>query len=87
MLDAGFVYSDSPEPTIDDNVVRSASADMHLSGKATPLEPLTKYYVRAFVTNEKGTVYSTQTEFTTKEKSDGSDFDMGGFDGEDNDWN
>ena len=87
MLDAGFVYSDSPEPTLDDNVVRSASADMHLSGKATPLEPLTKYYVRAFVTNEKGTVYSTQTEFTTKEKSDGSDFDMGGFEGEDNDWN
>lgn len=87
LIDAGFVYSASPEPDLDDNVVRSTSADMHLSGKATPLEPLTKYYVRAYVTNEKGTTYGAQTEFTTKEKSDGSDFDMGGFEGEDNDWN
>lgn len=87
MIDAGFVYSSSPEPTLEDNVIRNVSSDMHLSGKATPLAPLTKYYVRAYVTNEKGTSYSVQTEFTTKEKSDGSDFDMGGFEGEDNDWN
>lgn len=87
MLDAGFVYSTSPEPDLDDNIVRYTDGGTHLTGKATPLEPLTTYYVKAFVKNEKGIVYSAQKSFTTLEKAEGSDFDMGGFDDDENDWN
>ena len=87
MLESGFVYSTSPEPDLSDSVIKCIESGTHLSGKATPLEPLTEYYVRAYVKNEKGTSYGAQTKFVTKEKSEGSDFDLGGFDGEDNDWN
>ena len=87
MLAAGFVYSTSSEPDLNDNVVRCDASGLQLAGKAVSLEPLTEYYVKAFVTNEKGTVYSGQVKFITKDKSDGSDFDLGDFDDEDSDWN
>lgn len=87
LKDSGFVYSTSSDPDIDDNIVSCGNSGTHLSGRAIPLDPSTKYYVRAYAVNEKGIAYGAQTSFTTLDKSDGSDFDMGGFEGDENDWN
>lgn len=87
LIDAGFVYSKSPLPDLGDEKISCGNAGTYISAKATPLEALTTYYVRAYATNEKGTAYSEPQSFTTKDDSEGNDFDMGGFDGEENDWN
>ena len=49
------------------------------------LTPETKYYVKAYAVNEKGTVLSAEKSFITKQDPGGSSFDTGGFD-EENDW-
>lgn len=83
----GYVHSDNGEEIIARGVVWGKSAgskvDSHtgmtidgagLGGYVshlTDLEPGTRYYVRAYVTNDRTTVYSLQTMvFTTLHKDD-----------------
>jgi hypothetical protein len=64
----GFVWSTTPNPTID-LPTRSELGPRTTTGSFTSdiigLLPNTVYYVRAYVTNEAGTSYGEQIEFTT----------------------
>lgn len=64
LTDAGFCYSTSPFPTVSDKKL-SCGKVTSLTKKATGLTPETKYYVRAYAMNEKGTAYSAENSFTT----------------------
>lgn len=64
LVDAGFVYSLNPYPTLDDKLL-SCGKNTSLKTKLQGLQPETKYYVRAYATNEKGTSYGTEVSFTT----------------------
>lgn len=64
LRDAGFVYSTNQYPTLDDQYItcgKITSLNIIVQG----LIPETKYYVRAYATNEKGTSYGAETSFTT----------------------
>lgn len=67
LTDAGFVYSASPNPTIDDFRL-SLGAVTFLSAQCSSLSEFSSYYVRAYATNEKGTSYGEQTTFRTNKK-------------------
>lgn len=83
--DAGFVYSTSPDPGLTNHKV-TCGTSFSLSGRATSLLPNTTYYVRAYATNEKGTTFSDNFSFTTKEEPEGSSFDVDEGYGVENDW-
>lgn len=65
--DAGFCYSISPNPSKDDNRKSCGASTGSFSAVLNNLNENTRYYVRAYVTNEKGTNYGDQTEFKTLE--------------------
>ena len=65
--DAGFCYSTSPNPTITDNKKSYGKATSSFSTTISNLQDNTLYYVRAYVTNERGTSYGDQVEFRTLE--------------------
>ena len=67
--EAGICWSTKPSPTIDDSTVKSTTTEL---GEFEPLQlfclnPSTKYYARAYVTNEYGTNYGEEVTFTTRE--------------------
>lgn len=64
LYDAGFVYSTNRYPTLDDQMI-SCGKNTNLNTTAQGLSPETKYYVRAYATNEKGIAYSAEKTFTT----------------------
>ena len=64
LVDAGFVYSLNPYPTLDDKLL-SCGKNTSLKSKIQGLQPETKYYIRAYATNEKGTAYGAEKSFTT----------------------
>jgi hypothetical protein len=65
----GVVWSTSPEPTLADERVDAAEAGTGaFSVQLTGLQPDTRYYVRAFATNEAGTAFGDQVEFRTEEE-------------------
>lgn len=62
----GFVYGTSLSPTIDDNVKEVGITDItDFSGEISKLNISTKYYVRAYATNARGTSYGENKTFTT----------------------
>lgn len=67
--EAGICWSTNPSPTIENSTVKSANTEL---GEFEPLQlfclnPSTKYYARAYVTNEYGTNYGEEVTFTTRE--------------------
>lgn len=64
LTDAGFCYSTNTFPTINDGKL-SCGRVTSLTKSATGLTPETRYYVRAYATNEKGTGYGPENSFTT----------------------
>jgi len=64
LTDAGFVYSTLNNPTLTDSHI-STGTGTTLSAVCSSLQPNTKYYVRAYATNEKGTAYGPEATFTT----------------------
>lgn len=58
----GFVYSTREAPTLADSEVLSGTKP-NLSSSVADLIIGTRYYVRAFATNEKGTAYGQQVSF------------------------
>ncbi len=64
LLDAGFVYAETPDPTLTSKKV-SCGTTTNLSATLHDLTPETTYYVRAYATNERGTSYSQSLNITT----------------------
>jgi len=65
ILSRGLCFGTEPNPTKDNSVVESITNTDSFSCKLISLKPLTKYYVRAFVTNIVGTYYGSSIEFVT----------------------
>ena len=64
----GFVYSTEQSPTLESNKLTvTENTDNVFEGSLSNLTRLTKYYVRAFVTNSVGTAYGDVLNFTTKD--------------------
>ena len=63
--DAGFCYSTSSNPTTSNYKKSCGSVTSSFTATLTNLNFNTHYYVRAYVTNECGTAYGEQAEFTT----------------------
>lgn len=78
LSDAGFVYSTSQNPDLNSTKI-SCGKVTSLSGKATDLEELTTYYVRAYAVNEKGIAYGAEVSFTTEDFSNQFDIDADDF--------
>lgn len=84
--DAGFVIAAHGEPTLSDTTLPADASSADISVKTSGLKPSTRYYVRAYATNERGTGYSQTVEFSTTAKPEGSDIDAEDYEGENN-WN
>ena len=61
----GICWSVSPNPTIEDNKTNDGSGTGSFASQIPDLVPNTQYYVRAYATNEKGTVYGEVKSFVT----------------------
>ncbi len=70
----GVVWSTSQNPTISSNtgITTSGSGIGSFSANLTGLSAGTRYYVRAYATNNAGTSYGNQIEFTTNSSGGGS---------------
>ena len=84
LSDVGFVYATHSEPTLEDSKL-SCGKKTTFADRLFSLTPLTLYYVRAYATNEAGTVYGELTSFTTKEAPQGSKIEVNDFP-EESDW-
>lgn len=62
----GICWSTGPEPTISDNTVPEGAGVSTFTGEITGLSIFTRYYVRAYATNEVGTAYGEELTFRTK---------------------
>ena len=84
---AGFLYSTSAAPTIENGTLALCDSGVDMQLYIKGLSPETTYYAKAFVTNEKGTVWSNVVEFTTiSESEDKSNLDKEEY-GDDDDLN
>ena len=63
--DRGVCYSKNQNPTISDTKVQSGVGIGSFTSNLTNLTAGTTYYVRAYASNDKGTIYSEQLSFTT----------------------
>lgn len=62
----GVCWSKNSNPTINDNKSVDGGGAGGFNSLLTNLDQNTKYYVRAYATNETGTAYSTEDSFTTQ---------------------
>ena len=62
----GVCWSTSHHPTINDKTTNDGRDGGSFVSTMTGLSPGTTYYVRAYATNEVGTVYGEEVSFTTK---------------------
>ncbi len=63
----GVCWSINPDPTITDAHTTDGSGTGSFTSNMTELDAGTVYYVRAYATNEVGTVYGEEKQFKTKE--------------------
>jgi len=61
----GICWSTSPNPTIEDDKTEDGDGTGSFVSNVTGLESNTTYYLRAYATNEAGTGYGNEIEFTT----------------------
>lgn len=78
ILDKGICWSINPHPTIAESYSSSGSGVGNYTSNLINLLPNTTYFVRAYVTNEVGTVYGNEISFVTAPLSIGS-FYQGGI--------
>jgi uncharacterized protein (TIGR02145 family) len=62
----GVCWSTSPNPTTGSSKTTDGQGTGTFNSTLTGLEPDTKYYARAYATNEKGTSYGNELTFTTE---------------------
>ena len=65
VIERGICWSQTPNPTIADNVIKKGSGTGSFSGTINGLEDGTTYYVRAYAKNSKGIGYGEEKTFTT----------------------
>jgi len=65
IISAGFCYNTSGNPVVNDSVKYISVDGNAIVLKITGLLPVTRYYVRAFATNEAGISYGNVFDFTT----------------------
>ncbi len=65
----GHCWSNSAAPNINDDNTDYGTANEtgEYTSPITNLQPNTTYYIRAFATNSEGTIYSSETSFTTSD--------------------
>jgi hypothetical protein len=67
-VERGFVWSaKNQNPSVSDTKIVVGYGKGEFEKQLTSLEPNTKYYVRAFATNTKGTSYGSPENFTTED--------------------
>lgn len=66
IIERGFCYALSPNPTISNNVITNGSGTGSFSSKLNNLEPKTTYYIRAYAKNRDGIVYGNERIFKTR---------------------
>jgi uncharacterized protein (TIGR02145 family) len=65
VTEKGICWSTSSNPTMSDNTTTNGSGTGSYSSSITGLSTSTTYYVRAYATNDAGTVYGEEKTFTT----------------------
>ncbi len=77
VIQHGVCWSTSQNPTINDNKTEQGATTTvgAFTSAITGLTVATKYYVRAYATNEVGISYGVQVEFTTSKKGQAISFD------------
>lgn len=66
IFNRGVCWSTSSNPTIADNTTSDGSGTGSFTSNISGLDPSTTYYVRAYATNNEGTAYGNQFDFTTE---------------------
>jgi hypothetical protein len=61
----GVCWSTNSNPTVNDNHTSNGTGTGNFTSNITGLTPNTTYYVRAYATNNAGTVYGAQKTFST----------------------
>lgn len=61
----GVVYGTSPNPTLDNQSTKQGNGLGAFVSELKGLKSGTKYYIRAYATNKKGTAYGPEQSFTT----------------------
>ena len=74
----GFCYSNTPNPTINNDTVSSGRGLGTYSATINGLSPFTTYYVRSFARNDLGISYGSEVSFRTSQLAVG-DFYGGGY--------
>ncbi len=74
----GVCWSTNPGPTTTDSKTSDSTGTGNYSSIITGLAPSTKYYVRSYGTNSKGTSYGNELSFTTQDPSTTSVTDIDG---------
>lgn len=65
IIDKGVCWSESENPNLNGNFKSAGKGSESFEMTITELSPLSKYFIRSYVTNEAGTVYSSNVTFTT----------------------
>ena len=65
VTERGICWSTSPSPTTNGSHANSGTGTGEYTVSISNLTPGTKYYVRAYATNDQGTTYGEQNDFTT----------------------
>jgi uncharacterized protein (TIGR02145 family) len=65
----GVCWSTEKLPTLENNITIDGKGTGSFNSSITGLTPNTKYYLRAYATNRKGTSYGNQIEFATYDGS------------------
>ena len=65
ILNKGVCWNTMSKPTIENNITNDGGGKEIFNSKITGLSPNTKYYVRAYATNQIGTGYGNEIQFTT----------------------
>lgn len=68
ILSKGIVWNTSPSPTIDHFSKSAGEGYAAFVCDMTDLQPNTKYYARAYITNQNGIFYGNEVSFTTYAK-------------------
>ncbi len=65
VMQRGVCWSNHPGPTLEDEHTREGEGAAQFSSTMESLEPGTRYFVRAYATNQVGTGYGDQIDFVT----------------------